>query len=340
MTNLRLGRALGDGLRRSLASQEIVAFDSLGAPFWFKLSSFTGSSRGPSSLLRLRELTAESPITRLTDGRLATFTPDRAGGSLEQDLGYAKFRFGFRERLAGAEGGHFTLADNATTLTLTGSNGMAVTAFTASGFAGRWPTSGVALSWRPFNVPVGVRAGWLAEQETLLGTTATGAFGRLAADVAVTGIETGFEIGRWHLAADAEIGTARPNGFTVAIISRMSSLTTSAFALQGHASRCAGSPDRLGPDRTLSQPLSRGGGPGGSLRSDRPYQGWGLCCDSRPVGLPCPVRPAISTCRRNGANALRTHLWAAALPLHNAGPSCERRRWLCACWPGGDSRVL
>ena len=194
-TSLRLGGALGDGLGRSLANQEIVAFDSLGAPFWFTLSNFTGATRGPSSLVRLRELTAQNPITRQTHGRLTTFTPARAGGSVEQDLGSGMLRFGYRERPAGANGGHFTLADNATTLTFTGSNGMAVTAFTASGFASRAPTSGVTLSWRPFDVPVGFRAGWLAEQATLLGTTAAGAFGRLSADAAVTGLETSFEIG-------------------------------------------------------------------------------------------------------------------------------------------------
>ena len=249
-TSLRLGGALGDGLGRSLASQEIVAFDSLGAPFWFRLADFTGASRGPSSLIRLRELTAKSPITRRTDGRLTTFTPDRAGGAIEQDLGYAMLRFGFRERPTGVQGGHFALADNATTLTLTGHNGMKVTAFTASRFAGRSPTSGAALSWRPFNVPVGFRAGWLVEQETLLGTTATGAFGRLSADAAMTGIETGFEIGKWELAALAEIGTARPR-FQGGMLDRMSSLTTSAFAF--NATR------RLGNDGlvriSLSQPL-------------------------------------------------------------------------------------
>ena len=249
-TSLRLGGALGDGLGRSLASQEIVAFDSLGAPFWFKLAGFTGVARGPSSLVRLRELTARNPITQRTNGRLTTFRPDRAGGSIEQDLGYAMLRFGFRERPTGIQNGHFALADNATTLTLTGHNGMMVTAFTASRFAGRSPTSGAALSWRPFNVPVGFRAGWLVEQETLLGTTATGAFGRLSADAAMTGIETGFEIGKWELAALAEIGTARPR-FQGGMLDRMSSLTTSAFAF--NATR------RLGNDGlvriSLSQPL-------------------------------------------------------------------------------------
>ena len=250
MTSLRLGGALGDGLGRSLSSQEIVAFDSLGAPFWFKLAGFTGVARGPSALVRLRELTARNPITKQTNGRLTTFTPDRAGGSVEQDLGYAMLRFGFRERPTGVQSGHFALANNATTLTLAGANGMAVTAFTASGFTGRSPTSGAVLSWRPLSVPVGFRAGWLLEQESLLGTTASGAFGRLSADAAMTGLETGFEIGRWELAALAEIGTARPR-IQGGMLDCMSALTTSAFAF--NATR------RLGNDGlvriTLSQPL-------------------------------------------------------------------------------------
>lgn len=254
-TSLRVGGALGDGLGRSLANQEIVAFDSLGAPFWFKLSGFTAATRGPSSLVRLRELTAQSPITRHTAGRLMTFTPARAGGSVEQDLGYGMLRFGYRERPAGAKGGHFTLADNATTLTFTGSNGMSFSTFTASGFADRSPTSGVALAWRPFDLPVGFRAGWLAEQATVLGTMATGAFGQLSADAAVTGLETSFEIGRWHLAADAEIGKAHPQ-VRGGIITRMSSLTTSAFALNATRLLANGGLVRI----VLSQPLRVEGG--------------------------------------------------------------------------------
>ena len=249
-TGLRLGGALGDGLGQALAGQEIAAFDSLGAPFWFKLAGFTGVARGPSALVRLRELTARNPITQRTHGRLTTFRPDRAGGSVEQDLGYAMLRFGFRERPTGVQSGHFALANNATTLTLAGANGMAVTAFTASGFTGRSPTSGAVLSWRPLSVPVGFRTGWLLEQESLLGTTASGAFGRLSADAAMTGLETGFEIGRWELAALAEIGTARPR-IQGGMLDCMSALTTSAFAF--NATR------RLGNDGlvriTLSQPL-------------------------------------------------------------------------------------
>ena len=234
LTSLRLGGAFGDALGQSLAGQEIAAFDALGAPFWFRLADLTGSTPVPSSLLRLYELMDDAPISQWIGGQLTTLTPGRVGGSVEQDLGYGRLRFGFLETPTGVEGGHFMLARNATTLTLTGANGMAATAFTTSGFAGRAPTSGAALSWRPFDVPVGFRAGWLNERGTLLGTAAAGAFGSLSADAAFAGLETGFEVGTWRLSADAELGTAIPR-LRGGMMTRMSSLTTSAFAL--HATR-------------------------------------------------------------------------------------------------------
>ena len=234
LTNLRLGGAFGDALGQSLAGQEIAAFDALGAPFWFRLADLTGSTPVPSSLLRLYELMDDAPISQWIGGQLTTLTPGRVGGSVEQDLGYGRLRFGFLETPTGVEGGHFMLARNATTLTLTGANGMAATAFTTSGLAGRAPTSGAALSWRPFDVPVGFRAGWMNERGTLLGTAAAGAFGSLSADAAFAGIETGFEVGTWRLSADAELGTAIPR-LRGGMMTRMSSLTTSAFAL--HATR-------------------------------------------------------------------------------------------------------
>ena len=234
LTSLRLGGAFGDALGQSLAGQEIAAFDALGAPFWFRLADLTGNTPVPSSLLRLHELMDDIPIQQWIGGQLTTLTPGRVGGSVEQDLGYGRLRFGFLETPTGVEGGHFMIARNATTLTLTGANGMAATAFTTSGIAGRAPTSGAALSWRPFDVPVGFRAGWLNERGTLLGTAAAGAFGSLSADAAFAGVETGFDVGTWRLSADAELGTAIPR-LRGGMMTRMSSLTTSAFAL--HATR-------------------------------------------------------------------------------------------------------
>jgi len=234
LTSLRLGGAFGDALGASLAGQELAAFDALGAPFWFRLTDLTGNTPVPSSLLHLHELMDEDPIRQWVGGQLTTLRPGRAGGAVERDLGYGRLRLGFLETPTGVEGGHFVLARHATTLTLTGANGMAATAFTTSGAAGRASTSGAALSWQPFDAPVGFRAGWLNERGTLLGTAAAGAFGSLSADAAFAGVETGFAVGTWRLSADAELGTAIPR-LRGGMMTRMSSLTTSAFAL--HATR-------------------------------------------------------------------------------------------------------
>ena len=52
------GGALGDGLSRSLAGQEIAAFDSLGAPFWFDLGDFASVRDARSTSDRLRDFMA------------------------------------------------------------------------------------------------------------------------------------------------------------------------------------------------------------------------------------------------------------------------------------------
>ena len=253
-TNLSLGGALGDGLGRSLAGQEIVAFDSLGAPFWFKLSDFLGNTNGPSSLFRLYELMEETPITQQIGGQLTTFTQDRIGGSIEQDLGYARLQFGFLrrpgDRIADVENGHLSLVRDATTLTLTGEYGLAVTAFSTAGLVGRAPTSGVSLSWRPVNGPVGLRTGWLTEQDTLLGTRTNGAFGTLSGNAVFAGLETDGNFGEWQLAADVDIGTLAPR-LQDGIVTDMSNLTTSAFALRATRRLLHGGSVTI----TLAQPL-------------------------------------------------------------------------------------
>ena len=58
-TRLGLGDAFGDGLTRALAGQEIVAFDTLGAPFWYALDSLTAAVDGPSATARLRNFMAQ-----------------------------------------------------------------------------------------------------------------------------------------------------------------------------------------------------------------------------------------------------------------------------------------
>lgn len=106
-TGMRLGAAFGDGLQRSFAGREIVAFDRLGAPFWFDLGRFATAAAGPSSTTWLRDFMALD-----------------SWGAPARDIGFAggafrmghrvtpiQWRLGFSARPTAARASHLALAD-------------------------------------------------------------------------------------------------------------------------------------------------------------------------------------------------------------------------------------
>ena len=238
-TQLRLGQAFGNSLSRSLAGREIAAFDALGAPFWFDLSGLAGAAYRPSSMVRLYSLMAQGrktgrPAARGTRMTLAPYALAVHRGA---------WRVGLYESPATAESSLLNLAGNAATVTFKAQNGFEATAFatvnqvtslTTAGLP-RQQTSdvGALLAWRPPDTPVGVRVGWLKEGNSLLGSTATGAFGRLSANNVFTGFEAATEFGGWRLAFDTEIGLVAPNVGS-GLIDGVSWLTTSAMSLRAH----------------------------------------------------------------------------------------------------------
>ena len=147
-------------------------------------------------------------------------------------------------------GSHMSLAEGAVQATLAARGGVSAAAFTTKGLPGRRPTVGAALSWRRAGSPWGVRAGWIGEPRTLLGSVGEGGFGGLAADTSFLGVDAHTDLGGWRIGANAEVGLVVPDargGF----VARVSSLATSAFAL--HASRALA---RAGAVRfSVSQPL-------------------------------------------------------------------------------------
>lgn len=254
-TQIRLGMAFGNSLSRSLAGREIAAFDALGAPFCFDVSGLAGTALQPSALGRLFRL--------MTPGRNAFGQAERGTRLTRAPYALAAhqgdWRFGLYESPANAQSSLLNLAGNAATLTYTAQTGLEATAFatvsqaTAFNPAGlpRQQTSdmGALLAWRPADMPVGVRVGWLKEGNSLLGATATGAFGRLSANNVFTGFEAAAEVGGWRLGFDTEIGLVAPNAGG-GLIDGMSWLTTSAMSLR--ANRRLGAHDEL--TISVSQP--------------------------------------------------------------------------------------
>ncbi len=207
-TRLRLGAPLGNGLARAVANREIMALDDLGAPFWYRLGDFVATAQGP-------------PV----DARVRGFLADTAGGSSR--------RSGVRVQGISTEngGGHLSLMEGGMMTTLEGRAGFSASVF---GTNQEHDAVGGALGWRPEGSPLGLRLGWIGEDETILGGEGRGAFGALAADTAFVRVEGDVRLGAWRLGAGAEWGRVRPRA-RGGIIEEVSPMTTSAFALHARA---------------------------------------------------------------------------------------------------------
>ena len=240
-SGLRLGAAFGDGLASALDGRQIAAFDALGAPFWYDLDDFTSATPRPSLSERLRGFQRAMgnrisfPLLDLPPtphGRTPLLRLSESGTSSSEKASHLAF-------------------DGASLIAvLPAAASLTATAVTTDGIAGQAPASGAALSWRPPGALVGLHAGWMGEEQTLLGSASGGAFGSLAGQAVFTGIEANAEFGPWRLGATAEIGSvsAQPRG---GLIGEISPLATSAFALHANRSAADGSAWRL----SLSQPL-------------------------------------------------------------------------------------
>ncbi len=223
-TRLSLGAPLGNGLARSVGNHEIMALDDLGAPFWYRLGDFVATASGPPVDARVRGF--------LAGGRREA--PEWRGVSVQ-------------ETSTEAGGGHLSIAEGGMMATLEGRAGLSASVF---GTNREHDAAGGTLGWRPEGSPLGLRVGWITEDETILGGEGHGAFGSLAADTAFIRLEGDVRLGAWRLGAGAEWGRARPQA-RGGLIGEVSPMTTSAFALHARAAVTDKDTVRL----SLAQPL-------------------------------------------------------------------------------------
>ena len=223
-TRLSLGAPLGNGLARSVANHEIMAIDDLGAPFWYRLGDFVAAAKGPA-----------------VDARVRGFLAGADGGASRWP--------GLKVRETSSEtgDGHLSLTEGGMMATFAGQGGFSASVF---GTNREHEAVGGTLGWRPEGSPFGLRVGWIAEDETILGGEGQGAFGSLAADTAFLRLEGDFRLGAWRLGASAEWGTVRPQA-RGGLIDEVSPMTTSAFTLHTRAALTDKDMVRF----SLSQPL-------------------------------------------------------------------------------------
>ena len=221
-TGLRLGAAFGDGLAVSFDGDEIMALDDYGAPFWYEMGDFAATTEGPALSARLRSFLGPG------SGGL---TVGGGSGGMPTALGTTA---GIVRMPTAVGNGHLALAERAVQVGAFERAGVSATAFTTGPLRPAMPATGAALAWRPGALPVGFRAGWISERETMLGSLGTGAFGGLSAGTAFFGFDGGVDFAGWNLGAAGEFGVVNPAA-TGGLIQEITPLATSTFAV--HASR-------------------------------------------------------------------------------------------------------
>ncbi len=228
-TSVNLGAAFGDGLTRSFANQEIVAFDQLGAPFWYSLDSLASTRSGPSIQSRLTKFMS---LTE-NDREFGIFRPTLGALPAEHsNLNSNRFSLELMDTpdLVN-DGGHLSLLGRAIALNRSVSDKLGFSLFSSEGNGDQARVAGMEFVSRPSKRNIALRSGVVAERQSLLRSSAAGAFGRMSGNSVFAGLEGNLKVGSWHLSAGAEVGTAIAN-IDESLLSVKSPLTTSAFAFR------------------------------------------------------------------------------------------------------------
>ena len=312
-TGLRLGAAFGDGFSEVLGEGEIMALDGFGAPFWYSLGNFAATTDGPSMSARLRSFLG----TGSTPGLVAATGRGNGSGGRPGVLGVT----GSVLRMPTAAGnGHLALAEGAVTVSAFEEDGFSAAAFTTGPLRPLMPAAGAAVGWRPEGLPVGFRAGWIAEQGSLLGSFGQGAFGNLSAATAFFGFDGGLDLGSWRFGAGGEFGVVNPvaQGGIIEEISRWPPAPS-------RSTRAAPSSVRA---RSASRCRSRSGWKtaGRCSRCRRPAPSGARSSISRS-GPTSPPASVNSTSRRSGTGRSRSgnSAWARSGASGRATGTCWAR---------------
>ena len=238
---LRSAGPAGDALQTAFRGREVAMFDDLDAPFWTDLDRFAHTA-GTSDLEdRLARFMRPEPQREDRGGYGTVRVPGVPGGLVEAPFAGTRMQAGMNR--ADANMGWW--AHGHASLVPVDRGGLSMSLdkgrFQASALAAApalhdgqgaapEPTAGILMGWQPQSIPAGLRFGALREFESALGTTAGGAFGRLASGMVFAGAGFSRDLGGWTIEAQAELGVSGPEA-SGGIVREVSGVTTSAFEI-------------------------------------------------------------------------------------------------------------
>ena len=258
---LRGGGPVGDALQAAFRGREVAMFDDLDAPFWTALDGFAHTAGTPELEDRLARFMQPEPQREEWGGYGTVRVPGVPGGLVEAPFAGTRMQVGLHRAhvdtgwwahghasLIPADRGGFSMSLDKGRFK---ASALAATPALHHGWgAAPEPAAGILLDWQPHNVPATMRFGALREFEGALGTTAGGAFGRLASGMVFAGAGFSRDVGGWTVEAQAELGVSGP-GASGGIVREISGVTTSAFEIAARRTLGKGSRLRL----SVAQPL-------------------------------------------------------------------------------------
>ncbi len=229
-TGFRPSSAMGDSFAHALAGHEIATFDELGAPFWYAADSFVHLPQHDTAPGRPDQLFANTASTHLKIGN---------------------WRLGISPGGGAQDFGHLALAANADHFDLSMSDDWSITYLNRPQKAGSETLAGIITELRPAGLSaMALQAGWMAERDSLLGSSASGAFGRLAGRTNFVAVELETDgLQGWRLTTQGEWGSVKPDASGGLLLHELSTLRTHAYRVTAHR--------RLSNGRTLRVALEQ-----------------------------------------------------------------------------------
>ena len=252
------GGPAGNALAAAFWGREVAVFDELNAPFWVGLDRFTRTAAKPDLEDRLTRFMRSE--WRDWNGFRTIPVPGAPGGIIEAPFASTRLQLGInRATSEWWSGGHASLipVDYGGLSVTLGQGEFQASALAAApalhkgwGGAMQVPEAGILLAWRPRSSAIGMQFGALREFGSSLGTSASGAFGKLASGVVFAGTGFSTAIGDWGIRTEAELGMTGSDA-SGGIVQEVSTLATSAFSLSTERTFDDGGRFRF----SLSQPL-------------------------------------------------------------------------------------
>lgn len=223
------GGSFGDALESAFADRLVAGFDSLNAPFHYRLNGFV-QPPNRSTLQPLQTLHTDLHAQRGDDAAAHASQPNHFSGAGGFALRGAQSAAGGLHRINADASSHMHLSHGGVHFAFAERNRLVFSTFAAGNRNDVPQVAGLSFAWRPQTARgFAFGGGYLRETNEMLQSEGSGAFGGLSAQTVFLATGGIWKINQWHLHGGAEVGVVSAEGDRW--FDDLSTLLTSSFSL-------------------------------------------------------------------------------------------------------------